>query len=376
MAYSSLQSLLRRRLRSRTPEKRKAFALSLPPLALFYFKGIILRRKLNIQGFYDILYVPFGYLFRILFSFVENYGLALVIFSVFFRVILLPSTIKQQKSSAKMTRLQPKLKRIKEKYQDYNPQERQQKIQQETSELYQREGYSSMGAGCLPLLIQFPVLIGLYGIIREPLTYVLDLSEAAITALTEAATNLGLIVGNAVAYAESIVISNIDKIVEAAPELLTKYSAEIETIRSFDFTVFGIDLGNIPSNVYSAMGISKESILILAVPVLSCLTSLLTSLLTQIRQKKANPNMENQQMMGCMMIMMPLWSLFLTWKFPVGMGMYWILSNLIAFLQTLILGYIYAPRKTMARLMVEETIERRSYENTKNKTDIANEISE
>ncbi len=328
------------------------------------------------QGFYDILYVPFGYLFRILFSFVENYGLALVIFSVFFRVILLPSTIKQQKSSAKMTRLQPKLKRIKEKYQDYNPQERQQKIQQETSELYQREGYSSMGAGCLPMLIQLPVLIGLYGIIREPLTYVLDLSEAAITALTEAATNLGLIVGNAVAYAESIVISNIDKIVEAAPELLTKYSAEIETIRSFDFTVFGIDLGNIPSNVYSAMGISKESILILAVPVLSCLTSLLTSLLTQIRQKKANPNMENQQMMGCMMIMMPLWSLFLTWKFPVGMGMYWILSNLIAFFQTLILGYIYAPRKTMAKLMVDETIERRSYENTKNKTDIADEISE
>ncbi len=328
------------------------------------------------QGFYDILYVPFGYLFRILFGFVENYGLALVIFSVFFRLILLPSTIKQQKSSAKMTRLQPKLKRIREKYQDYNPQERQQKIQQETSELYQREGYSSMGAGCLPLLIQFPVLIGLYGIIREPLTYVLDLSEAAITALTEAATNLGLIVGNAVAYAESIVISNIDKIVEATPELLTKYSAEIETIRGFDFTVFGIDLGNIPSNVYSAMGISKESILILAVPVLSCLTSLLTSLLTQIRQKKANPNMENQQMMGCMMIMMPVWSLFLTWKFPVGMGMYWILSNLIAFFQTLILGYVYAPRKTMARLMVEETIERRSYENTKNKIDITNEISE
>ena len=328
------------------------------------------------QGFYDILYVPFGYLFRILFSFVENYGLALVIFSVFFRVILLPSTIKQQKSSAKMTRLQPKLKRIKEKYQDYNPQERQQKIQQETSELYQREGYSSMGAGCLPLLIQFPVLIGLYGIIREPLTYVLDLSEAAITALTEAATNLGLIVGNAVAYAESILISNIDKIVEAAPELLTKYSAEIETIRSFDFTVFGIDLGNIPSNVYSAMGISKESILILAVPVLSCLTSLLTSLLTQIRQKKANPNMENQQMMGCMLFGMPLFSVWIAWSLPVGMGMYWILSNLIAFLQTLILGYIYAPRKTMARLMVEETIERRSYENTKNKIDITNEISE
>ena len=328
------------------------------------------------MAIFEFLYPIFGFIFRIFFDLVKHYGLALLLFTIFTRLILLPSTIKQQKASAKTMRLQPKLRRIREKYQDYNPQERQQKIQQETSELYQREGYSSMGAGCLPMLIQLPVLIGLYGIIREPLTYVLDLSEAAITALTEAATNLGLIVGNAVAYAESIVISNIDKIVEAAPELLTKYSAEIETIRSFDFTVFGIDLGNIPSNVYSAMGISKESILILAVPVLSCLTSLLTSLLTQIRQKKANPNMENQQMMGCMMIMMPVWSLFLTWKFPVGMGMYWILSNLIAFFQTLILGYIYAPRKTMARLMVDETIERRSYENTKNKIDITNEISE
>lgn len=320
------------------------------------------------QGFYDILYVPFGYLFRILFSFVENYGLALVIFSLFFRVVLLPTTVKQQKSSAKMMRLQPKLKRIREKYQDYNPQERQQRIQQETSELYQREGYSSMGASCLPLLIQFPVLIGLYGIIRQPLTYVLDLSAEAITALTEAAKTMELLAGNAIAYAESVVISNIDKIVEAAPELLTTYSAEIETIRGFDFTILGIDLGSIPGDIYSAMGITKETILILAVPVLSGLTSLLTSILTQIRQKKANPDMQNQQMMGCMMIMMPIWSLWLTWKFPVGMGMYWILSNLIAFLQTLILGYIYAPRKTMARLMVEETIERRSYEQAKKKS--------
>ncbi len=327
------------------------------------------------QGLYDILYVPFGFLFRILFSFVENYGLALIIFSVFFRVILLPSTIKQQKSSAKMARLQPKLKRIREKYQDYNPQERQQKIQQETQELYQREGYSSMGASCLPLLIQFPVLIGLYGIIREPLTYVLNLSEAAITALTEAAKTIGLASGNAVAYAESVVISNIEKIVEAAPDLLTEYAAEIETIRNFDFTILGIDLGNIPSDVYAAGGITKETILVLAVPVLSGITSLLTSLLSQIRQKKANPDMQNQQMMGCMMLMMPVWSLYLTWKFPVGMGMYWILSNLIAFFQTLIIGHVYAPRKTMARLMVEETVERRSYEKAK-KTALERQIEE
>ena len=95
---------------------------------------------------FDFLYGIFGYLFRFLLPIVGNYGLALVLFTVFFRVILLPTTIKQQKSSAKMVRLQPKLRRIREKYQDYAPQERNMKIQQETSELYQREGYSSMGA--------------------------------------------------------------------------------------------------------------------------------------------------------------------------------------------------------------------------------------
>ncbi len=326
----------------------------------------------------NFLYSIFGYLFRILFSFVGNYGVALIIFSVFFRLILLPTTIKQQKSSAKMVRLQPKLKRIKEKYQDYTPQERQQRIQQETSELYQKEGYSSMGASCLPLLIQMPVLMGLYGIIRMPLTYVLNLSEEVITALTEAATNLELVTQKTVAYAESIIISNIDSIIEGAPELMSKYATELEAVSNFDFTILGINLGNIPSEVFAqakTTGFTALAIAVMAVPVLSGITSLLTSVLTQMRQKKANPNMENQQMMGCMMLMMPIWSLWLTWKFPVGMGMYWILSNLLAFVQTLVLGKIYAPRKTIAKIMVEETVYRRSYEKTK-KVAAANTIEE
>ncbi len=322
---------------------------------------------------FDFLYGIFGYLFRFLLSFVENYGLALLIFTVFFRVILLPTTIKQQKSSAKMVRLQPKLRRIREKYQDYNPQERNMKIQQETSELYQREGYSSMGASCAPLLVQLPILWGLYGVIRNPLKYVLEISEEAITALTNAVTELGIVVSSgkantAAAYVEASIISNLEAIVEGKPELLTQFGAEIEKIRAFDFSVFGIDLGSIPSAFYGEHGISKASILVLLIPVLSGLTSLLTSVLTQVRQKKNNPQMENQQMMGCMMLSMPLMSLWFTWSMPVAMGMYWILSNILAFLQTLVIGHIYAPRKTVAKLMVEETVYRRSYE--KNRKEI------
>ena len=327
---------------------------------------------------FEYLYVPFGFLFRILFEFVENYGLALVIFTIFFRVILLPSAIKQQKSSAKTVRMQPKLKRIREKYQDYAPQERQQRIQAETSELYQKEGYSAMGGGCAPLLFQLPILWGLYGIIRMPLTHVLNISKEAVSALTAAVQELpelGELSTRAVAYAESHVITHIDAIVAANPELAATYADAVAKIQNFDFRIFGINLGSIPdAGVFKAWGeASTEAKLLVLIPIISGLTSLLTSVLTQYRQKKNNPAMDNQQMMGCMMLSMPLMSVWFTFQFPAGMGMYWILSNLLAFFQTLVIGHFYAPRKTIAKLMVDETIYRRSYENTKK---VSKDISE
>ena len=329
---------------------------------------------------FEYLYVPFGFLFRILFDFVGNYGLALVIFTLFFRVILLPSAIKQQKSSAKTVRMQPKLRRIREKYQDYAPQERQQRIQAETNELYQKEGYSAMNGGCAPLLLQLPILWGLYGIIRMPLTHVLNISKDAVAALTaayQALPEVGEQSQRTVAYIESAIISNIEAIVAANPDLVTAYGDAVAKIQSFDFSIFGINLGAIPdTGVFKAFAASTtEAKILLLIPILSGLTSLLTSVLTQVRQKKNNPAMDNQQMMGCMMLTMPLMSVWFTFQFPAGMGMYWILSNILAFFQTLVVGHFYAPRKTIAKLMVDETIYRRSYENTK-KIGKENDIAE
>ena len=132
---------------------------------------------------FAFFYSIFGFLFRILYSFINNYGLALLIFTLFFRLIIMPTNIKQQKSSATQVRMQPKLKRIREKYQDYTPQERNQKIQEETNELYQREGYNAMAGSCMPLLFQLPILWGLYGVVREPLKYVLQIPTELLTAL-------------------------------------------------------------------------------------------------------------------------------------------------------------------------------------------------
>ena len=319
------------------------------------------------QTIFAFFYSIFGFLFRILYNFIDNYGLALLIFTLFFRLIIMPTNIKQQKSAANQVRMQPKLKRIREKYQDYAPQERNQKIQQETNELYQREGYNAMAGSCLPLLFQLPILWGLYGVVREPLKYVLQIPSELLTALTDAAKTTLNLSTRGMAYVETAVISNIDKLVEQIPETAANYAAEIQKIRDFDFTVFGIDLGAIPdfATIKNFTTATTDAKILLLIPLLSFATSLLTSVLTQVRQKKNNPQMENQQMMGCMMLMMPLMSLWFTFQFPAGMGMYWILSNVFAFFQTLLLGYIYAPRKTIARMMVDETIYRRSYEATK-----------
>ena len=317
---------------------------------------------------FDFLYSIFGFLFRILFDFIGNYGLALLIFTLFFRIILLPSTVKQQKGSAKQVRLQPKIKRIREKYQDYAPQERNAKIQEETNALYQREGYSAMTAGCAPLLLQLPILWGLYGIVREPLKYVLELPVELVNALKEVAVSeLGL-TGTKAAYAESALIANIDRLLLKIPDTAAQFADEIQKIRDFNFTMFGIDLGAIPTfdTIKNFGSSSTEEKILLVIPLLSFVTSLMTSLLTQSRQKKNNPGAQDMMaQQGCMMLMMPFMSLYFTFQFPAGMGMYWILSNVFAFFQTLVLGYIYSPRKLIARQMVEETIDRRSYERTK-----------
>lgn len=318
------------------------------------------------QSIFAFFYSIFGYLFRILYGFIGNYGLALLIFTLFFRLIIMPTNVKQQKGSAKQVRLQPKIRRIQQKYQDYAPAEKNQRIQAETNELYQREGYSAMTAGCAPLLIQLPILWGLYGVVREPLKYVLQIPLELINALSSVATTELALSVRTRAYVETAMIANIDKLIYKIPETAARYAPEIQKIRDFDFTVLGIDLGAIPDfgTLKAFSSATTQAKVLLLIPFLSFATSMLTSVLTQVRQKKNNPNMENAQMMGCMMLMMPLMSLWFTFQFPAGMGMYWILSNVFAFVQTLILGHIYAPRKTIARLMVDETIDRRSYEET------------
>lgn len=128
----------------------------------------------------SLLYKFFGWIMKLCYSVsFNNYILTLFLFALIIQVILFPLGIKQQKSTVKRAKLRPKEEEIMRKYRGQNDRATQQKMQMEIQEMYKAEGYSPM-AGCLPLLIQFPIIIALFGVVRAPLTYMTNLNKTGV----------------------------------------------------------------------------------------------------------------------------------------------------------------------------------------------------
>ena len=135
---------------------------------------------------------------------------------------------------------------------------------------------------------------------------------------------------------------------------------------SQQFNIFGIDLSQVPD--------SKNFSVLWAIPITSGLIALLMSIYSLMRQRKLNPEMAKNPAMGCTMLITPIMQVWFGFLFPVSVGLYSIMSVSLSFLQMVILNHVYAPKKVLARLMVEETIYRRSKEeNTKKMQKTENE---
>ena len=305
---------------------------------------------------YEVLGVPFGIVLSFFYNTVafENYALAIILLTLFARILMIPTAVSQQKGMAKTQRMQAKLRKIQTKYAG-----NQQKIQEETTALYQREGYNPMGAGCAPMAVQFLLLFGLIGAIYYPLSHSFGIPEEHIAIFADALKQIsieGVNVSKISEFQQELyIIGYIDQIKELVKgeELLSS----IETIKSINFEMFGLSLGDIPSS-------HKTPHVSWLIPVLSFLSSMATGLYSQMKQKKTNPAAGNNAMMGCMTFGMPLMSLIWVINFPIGIGVYWIASSVFGFISTVIIGHIYSPKKTMAKLMIDETVERRSKENS------------
>ena len=263
-------------------------------------------------------------------------------------------------SMVKTQRMQPKIKRIREKYAG-----NQQKMNEAMNELYAREGYSSMTGGCLPMLIQLPIMMGVYSVNYKLLSYVLRIEESVLNVIKDAGRTLeaytSLIskngdTSNAEYRLESIIIEHFDSLV--ADGKLSGVPAEvINQIDTFidNFTIFGVNLSRTPD-------VKMGWDLLWLIPILTGITSLAMGVYTYIRQKKTNPEMAKNPSMGCMSLMTPAMSIYFSFLFPASVGVYIIISSALSFVQMLITNKVFAPKKMLAKAMIDETINRRARE--------------
>lgn len=273
----------------------------------------------------DIIAVPFGYIMRLIYEIIGNYGLSIIAFSLLAKLVMLPFSIKTKKSMLDMQRIQPKLNELQRKYG-----KDQQKLSMEMQKLYQEEGVSPFGS-CLPTLITFPIMIGLYYVISKPLTYFMGLSAAEITTLGEI---LGVVSENA--YTMEIQIAglisqNFDAVAHVSEKLM-----------NVDFNFFGLNLATTPS--------FKQFGLMWLIPIRSGVTAYL---LSNITMKMQGTDMAQNSSTSTMKYMMPLMSVYFGFILPAGLGVYWIANNVFSALQEVLLGIFMKPKQIMGDFTIK-----------------------
>ena len=270
------------------------------------------------------------------------YVISILIFAILVKLLFIYPSIKQQKSQIKMAKLRPKIYEIEQKYAGRNDQKTLQKKQQEIMELQQREGASPL-SGCLPLLIQLPIIILLYNIITNPLRYVLGLSGDITTALTTFVTTASAAGGFGQAVTSTSTIEILSKLGDSIPETLKAFplfsnSAEVykivEGVSIPDFSFFGLgNLGVTPS-------LTSFSWLVV-IPVLAAAFQWLSMFLMKKWNGSAQTTTGDAQTAASMKMMdliFPLLTLWMAFSFPAMLGLYWIYQSLIGLLQSWILN--------------------------------------
>ena len=284
-----------------------------------------------------IITVPFGYLLDFLYRFTSNYGVALILFAVIVRLVLLPINAKSRKSMMKMSRLQPRIQEINEKYAHD-----EQKKNEAIKKLQDEEGASMGCGGCLWSLVPMLILFPLYTIIRQPLQFMLHESAETAASVVEVIKNAApnLFAGANAGYDQVIAVRHL-------PDFLAEIQAAgIElgeaALAGLNFDFLGVDLGKIPTyNVFAEDWVwDWAHIGLLLIPVLSAGSQVLSMWISQkannslvtdkngVQDKETAEKSQAAQTTNTMMWMMPLMSLWIGFSVPGALSLYWLIGSL------------------------------------------------
>lgn len=267
----------------------------------------------------------FGYILNFLYEQFNNYGVAIIIFSVLLRIILIPITIKQQKSLKKNAKLQKEMKEIQTKYKS-NPE----KLNQETIDLYKREKMSPF-SGCLSGILQIIIILSVFWLVSKPLTYMKKINPEIIEKYSQELKEEGV---NS-SYTE---IAIINKKAAEDPEVY------------INMNLLGLDLSKVPTQ-------SLDDFRVYIIPILYVISSVISIKITtkmnsnnkdkdinelkkaETEDKEKQPDeMEMmQQMNNNMTYMMPIMSVMIAIIAPLGLALYWLISNVLMIVERLII---------------------------------------
>lgn len=267
-----------------------------------------------------LITTPLGYIISFIYDLVLNYGLAIVIFTIIVKVLMLPLVVKQQKSTVQMKKIQPELQKIQKKYAND-----QQRLSQETMKLYKKYNISPAG-GCLPLLIQLPIILGLYQVITRPMQYILHMGTDLIQKIADVLRDGGFIAEQVAKLATK---QNQITVASSMADNLAFVEEKVGTaLSTINFDFFGLDLSLTPQ-------LSQPSVLWI-IPILSAVTAYLSGKITT----KLSGNDQAAEQMKTMNVMMPLMSGYFCFIMPTGVGLYWVMSNVIQIIQQVVVTKI------------------------------------
>ena len=284
-----------------------------------------------------IICIPFAWLVRLFYTLTGSFGMAIILFTVVVKLVMLPFQVKSKKSMMRMNRMNGKIQEIQKKYAN-----NQAKMNEEIQKLYQEEGVSPM-SGCLWSFLPLPILLALYSILRQPVTHLMMLSNEVVQELVDKVTAAGMDMSAIVQMKDGAAVVKDGftqlmpygqiNLVKAVTEHYPEAAAGIDGWIDLNYNFLGLDLAATPSTVFSGFHFSWAVIGLILIPILAGAFQLFMSMYMM----KSQPQQQGAGAMKGMMYMMPLMSVYIGFIMPAALGVYWIAQSVFSLIQEVIM---------------------------------------
>lgn len=284
-------------------------------------------------GYY--ICMPFAALVRFFYTLTNSYGLAIILFTIVIKLIMLPFQMKSKRNMIRMNRMSGKMTEIRKKYAN-----NQAKANEEIQKLYQEEGVNPMG-GCLWTMIPLPILIALYSILRQPITHFMSIKKDVALSLVDKVASAGLDISTIATVKDGVTeftpygqIALVKLINEQLPQAVEG----IEKWFHIDFNFIGLDLTVHPWDAVKAFEPTWAVIGLILIPILAGGFQFLMTIMTMKQSAQQGANAGQTQ---GMMYMMCLFSVYIAFIMPGSLGIYWIAQTVFSMVQEFFMNKFY-----------------------------------